>query len=455
MKTVKFWTNRSVLLFAGDEDPVARMEAVARNAVYRYLESGRSGPPFSPFELASFLGLETVPTNDVQDARTEAKAGRLVIEFNPNRPKSRINYSVAHEIAHTFFPDCKDEVRNRSRHRELRGDDWQLETLCNIGAGELLIPAKNLPSLEDPNIGIEELVDLHTNFQVSMEALLLRMVRTANKPIWVFAASRNDPNSSAYKIDYAISSNTELGAPRSGTFLPKSSVVSDCTAIGFTARGREDWSRIGVTADIECVGIPSFPGHIYPRVVGVARLQGRFENRTKKLNHLRGDATRPRGKGRRIIAFVVNDATPRWGAGFALAIRRKWPLVQEEFIRWVESIGRLKLGTLHSFNVDEERLTFAEMVCQKGYGPSMNPRIRYGALDECLKSLAQLAADQDASVHMPMIGSGQAGGNWSVISDLIDQRLLRKGVDVTIYELPPHGRQKNEQMKLFFGESHG
>lgn len=445
-----FWTNKSVHLFAGNEDPVERMETVARESVYRFLESGGSGPPFSPFDLATFLGLEAVPTNDVQDAKIEFKSGKLVIEFNPNRPKARINYSIAHEIAHTFFPDCKNEVRNRALHHEIRGDDWQLETLCNIGAGELLIPAKDLPALGESGLTIETLVDLRSSYQVSMEALLLRLVRTAAKPTWVFAASRITPDSPSYKVDYALASRRDLRAPASGTLVPKSSVVGDCTAIGYTAKAREHWATALSPAVVECVGIPAFPGHIYPRVVGFARAVGRVESTAKKLLVVRGDATRPRGRGRRIIAFVVNDATPRWGAGFALAVRRKWPDVQDEFVRWAGRQGRLQLGTVHR-SVLVDGLTFVEMICQHGYGPSRNPRIRYAALEDCLSAVAETALETGSSVHMPMIGSGQAGGNWALISGLIEEKLARRGVEVTIYDLPPERKPKDQQMGLLFG----
>jgi hypothetical protein len=38
---------------------------------------------------------------------------------------------------------------------------------------------------------------------------------------------------------------------------------------------------------------------------------------------IKGDATRLRGEGRRILAHVVNDKAALWGAGFVLAVRKK------------------------------------------------------------------------------------------------------------------------------------
>ena len=70
------------------------------------------------------------------------------------------------------------------------------------------------------------------------------------------------------------------------------------------------------------------------------------------------------------------------------------------------------------------------MVAQHGYGPSTRPRIRYGALTDALDQLEAIASDRRASVHMPRIGVGHAGGNWELISELIDERLVRRGVPV-------------------------
>lgn len=445
-----FWTNSSVALFAGDKDPVAAIEQVAREKVFSYLESGGTGPPFNPLALASFLGITTLPTNDIRDARTLFRHGKLEIEFNPNRPKSRINYSIAHEIAHTFFPDCKEAVRNRHLHQETQGDEWQLETLCNIAAAEMLIPASDVPSLEDPKISIEALVDMRARFGVSMEALLLRLVRTARRPTYIFAASRINPDKAVYKIDYAVSSNRLLSRLNSGVVLPTDSKVGDCTAIGHTARAREVWKQSVGPLSFECVGIPPFPGQPFPRVVGFARTAQTSDSGLQKVTTVRGDATKPRGAGPKIVAFIVNDATPRWGAGFALAVKSKWPEAQQDFIRWHGADPRkLTLGNVHFFEADHE-LIFAEMICQHGYGPSARPRLRYASLEECLTTVATEAIRRRCTVHMPMIGSGQAGGNWSVVSDLIDRVLAREGIEVLIYELGHQPRRKNEQINLLF-----
>lgn len=48
--------------------------------------------------------------------------------------------------------------------------------------------------------------------------------------------------------------------------------------------------------------------------------------------------------------------------------------------------------------------------------------------------MATKAAELDASVHMPRIGCGLAGGNWSRVEPLIMRRLAERGVAVTVYD---------------------
>jgi len=146
-----FWTNPSVKLLSGDQNPIDAITEKARGLVFQALERGWQGPPFDPFGLAQLLAIETLPTSEVLDARTvPIGANRFRIEFNPDRPPRRIRYSIFHEIAHTLFPDCAEMIRNRGAHNASRRDDWQLETLCNIAAAEFLLPTGALGRRYNP-----------------------------------------------------------------------------------------------------------------------------------------------------------------------------------------------------------------------------------------------------------------------------------------------------------------
>lgn len=448
------WTNKSVISLAGKEDPIRVVSARAQDIFFRFIENGGSGPPFNPFDIATFLNLEFRPTEDVRDAQIVPQGSRFVIEFNPNRPAERLNYSVAHEIVHTFFPDCKDEIRNRLLHSEIDGDDWQLEMLCNIGAAELLMPMGSFPDLGTKQLTIENLLNLRRQFNVSMEALMLRFAKLSKQKCLIFSASRIESDKSRYRVDYVFQTASWGKEIRNGLVLPRSSVVEDCTAIGFTSKGREIWNVSLGVMNVECVGIAPYPGHVFPRAIGFAKPPTTRVSAEIRPRIVRGDATRPRGNGPKIIAFVVNDATPRWGAGFALALKRRYPALQTAFVRWTETHrAEFRLGNTVFLHLDDDIET-AEMICQRGYGPSPRPRLRYAALESCLQKLARRAIETGASVHMPLIGSGQAGGNWSIIVEMIERILSRSQIEVMVYELPnPKPTGETRQIPLNFAKS--
>src|SRR3989442_9107690 len=109
------WTNPSAQALAGDSDPIKVISDKTQNLVLRAIDDGWEGPPFDPFWLAEYLGLSIIPRDDILDARVEASSvGKVEIQYNPNQPRNRIRFSVAHEIAHTLFPDFVKSARNRS-----------------------------------------------------------------------------------------------------------------------------------------------------------------------------------------------------------------------------------------------------------------------------------------------------------------------------------------------------
>ena len=198
---VRRWTNPSVIALAAGSDPTEVIQSRARQTVLAAAQEGWHGPPFDPFELAELLNVRVLPNGDVLDARIVPSGPDLMtIEFNPDRPHGRIRYSVAHELAHTLFPDCADSVRNRVQHRMHRGDEWQLELLCNIGAAEILMPS-GYTDLENEAIDIDNLLKLRRTFDVSVEALLLRMTKITSRPCAMFAAARisDTDRSSSYR----------------------------------------------------------------------------------------------------------------------------------------------------------------------------------------------------------------------------------------------------------------
>src|SRR5207245_7020960 len=94
-----FWTNVSVSSLAQGEDPITVVTQKVRDLVFRAVESGWKGPPFDPFWIANFCKIPTIPRDDIPDARLVPESAKGVrIEFNPNQPRSRVRFSLAHEI---------------------------------------------------------------------------------------------------------------------------------------------------------------------------------------------------------------------------------------------------------------------------------------------------------------------------------------------------------------------
>jgi len=449
------WTNGSVKALAQGRDPVQHIIALSRQKTIEAMDKGWSGPPFDPIALAEILGLDVSANSDIRDARTiPSSRGRARIEFNPNRPRGRMRYSIAHEIAHTLFPDVADRIRNRATHVELQGDEWQLEALCNIAAAELLMPYGALMIQSPKEFSSHTILELRREFDVSTEALVIRLAETSDVVMAAFCASPREigVEDSEYRIDYVVGSSRwrKHGRP---AHLPKDSAIRECTAIGYSARGVETWWEETGRMQVEAIGIPPYPGSGLPRVVGLLRVTDRHTVQPL-LKYVHGSATQPRGSGMRMVVQVVNDKTANWGGGgFATAVRKAWPDVQKDFRTWVEQeSASFRLGAVRLAEADE-RTVAASIVAQHGYGPSPRPRVRYAALREGLQKVAQLAAEKGTSVHMPRIGTGQAGGSWSVVRDLVAETLCSVGIHVTVYDLPGSMPSIEPQLGLGLGSA--
>lgn len=154
------------------------------------------------------------------------------------------------------------------------------------------------------------------------------------------------------------------------------------------------------------------------------------------IRYVKGDATSPQAKGPKVVAHVCNDRGG-WGKGFVLALSRRWPEPEAAYRRWHRERARndFALGAVQIVRVRPDTWV-ANMVAQHGTRPSRSsgPPIRYDAVHECLRRLASEAVRLGASVHMPRIGCGLAGGRWSRVEPLVDAALTGRGVPVTVYD---------------------
>lgn len=437
------WTNESVLRFAGQADPVAKVEETARACVLKALDAGWSGPPFNPLFLADQLRIPVEANSQVRDARAVPDNGGVRIQFNPTQPRERVRFSIAHEVAHALFPDVTEAVRNRGGDRG--PDDWQLEMLCNIAAAEFIMPVGSM-ALREHAPPIETLMAERRKFDVSAEAFLIRVAKVVSEPLLVAFASPRDGGGRRYRVDYAVPSRgweLEYG----GLVPPADTLMAECTAIGHTSHGTESWQPFG-DVNLQCVGIPGYPGSSLPRVACIIRPCRPVPHDARHLlQHVHGDVLWPQGGGPRIVCMMVNDAARRWGGGIARGAATRFPGAEAAFGEWLSDLPRdQRLGLVH-FAPSSGGVVLASLVAQHGYGPSEKPRIRYAALGRCLDSVGDEALANGASVHMPRLGTGGAGGDWQVVEQMVNDSLVARGVTTIVYEPPP--RRAGAEADLF------
>ncbi|SIS91750.1 O-acetyl-ADP-ribose deacetylase (regulator of RNase III), contains Macro domain [Chryseobacterium ureilyticum] len=155
----------------------------------------------------------------------------------------------------------------------------------------------------------------------------------------------------------------------------------------------------------------------------------------KTIQYIKGDATVPQTKGIKIIAHICNDIGG-WGKGFVLAVSKRWEAPEKEYRNWhrFRSKNNFALGEIQIIQV-EKYIYVANMIGQKGIKTGSNGvPVRYEAIEKCLETLSNEALSLNASIHMPRIGCGLAGGKWTEIEPIIERTLLNKNVEVFIYD---------------------
>ena len=153
------------------------------------------------------------------------------------------------------------------------------------------------------------------------------------------------------------------------------------------------------------------------------------------LKFVKGDATQPQASNLRYILQIVNNEG-KYGAGFSGALSKRWPKVESEYKQWWrEKYGKLVMGEIQTIQILSD-LSVINMVAQKGVVSSENPKpIDYKALKACLSKAGTKMAEFNASVHIPRLGCGLAQGSWEEVEPLIDAELLKRGFNVTVYDL--------------------
>lgn len=134
-----------------------------------------------------------------------------------------------------------------------------------------------------------------------------------------------------------------------------------------------------------------------------------------------------------------------YGAGFVVPLSKNYPATREQYYEWFDkkektkwTTGIFALGETQFVNIDD-RIIVANMIAQTLAG---NRPLYYNHLSRCLDSVANHVVERTNSreypckIMAPAFGSGLAGGEWNIISKLIEDSWLKRNIDVTIYYLP-------------------
>jgi O-acetyl-ADP-ribose deacetylase (regulator of RNase III) len=174
------------------------------------------------------------------------------------------------------------------------------------------------------------------------------------------------------------------------------------------------------------------------------------------IKFIKGDATNPTDNKTKIIVHICNDVGG-WGKGFVMAISKRWKLPELEYRNWHKSKEaeqtdtvqferlesrdkysnekKFELGNVQFVKVSND-IWIANMIAQRGIKADEDgiPPIRYSSVSECLERVRQFAKQRNASVHMPRIGCGLAGGQWSEIEEIVDHNLIAHEIETTVYD---------------------
>jgi len=142
--------------------------------------------------LASMAGLEVAPM-DVRNrasgrmaavliptGNTRGKKGQIL--YDPRASSGRIVFSIAHEIAHTFFPNTSPGARFRGLCTSDSREANELERLCDLAASELVMPLEEFRAEARNDFRLQAIPCLSEIFGSSYEATVFRLA-TANPGI--------------------------------------------------------------------------------------------------------------------------------------------------------------------------------------------------------------------------------------------------------------------------------
>jgi O-acetyl-ADP-ribose deacetylase (regulator of RNase III) len=145
------------------------------------------------------------------------------------------------------------------------------------------------------------------------------------------------------------------------------------------------------------------------------------------IKYIKGDLVRDAERDYDVIGHGCNSFCT-FGAGIALGVKIKWPQAYAAD-KASAFADKGKLGTYTQWGNDD--ITVVNMYTQWDYkGKEINAD--YDAIRNCMKLMKHDFSGK--KIGLPLIGAGLAGGDWNVISEIIEEELVGEDVTVVIWE---------------------
>lgn len=152
------------------------------------------------------------------------------------------------------------------------------------------------------------------------------------------------------------------------------------------------------------------------------------------MKHMVGDILLNVNRG--IIVHGCN-AQGVMGGGIAAQIKQKYPTAFKEYFNMLKKheehgckdcLGSVNISKIPNTN----DFYIANAITQEYYGTDMR-HVNYEAIAKAFENISDFAMSENLPIHYPMIGAGLAGGNWTIISTIINETLI--GCDHTLWTL--------------------
>ena len=140
-----------------------------------------------------------------------------------------------------------------------------------------------------------------------------------------------------------------------------------------------------------------------------------------RVKDFSGTLSQPESAGLRFIVIPVSDEKKNTSGG---SVFKRWPVCESAYNSWYrESYGNMPkwLGKIKTTQVQSDTV-IVKALCMNA------DVIDYKALEKCIDALGTEAANNSGTVHMCKFG------DWDKVSEMIDSLLLKRGLNVNIYE---------------------